>query len=436
MHRNKINKKIYIGITGNIPEYRWNEGKRYKQNRHFYSSIKKYGWNNFDHIILYENLSKKEAEIKEIELIKHYDSTNKEKGYNMQKGGNLYFSKTVYQYDRKSGELIEVWENTVSIEKKLGIPNANISMVCLGNTKTAGGFYFSYVDYGEFLPKSIIEKINKNDCHIRVAQYGLEGNFIRIYNTLSEACAQLNVKKINLKSKTSFGYIWKKLDSNLVNYPEKLSKEEVEIKTNYKKLNKRCCQYDKNGKFIKSFESTVIASKSLGISQSVIASACRGTSLTAGGFYWKYEEENNEIGMDLTVKDLELLKQPKGGKSVIQYDKNGNFIRKFNSITNAANHINCSTNEISKVCMRKNKSVHGFVFRYEDDSITVFDLINIKKHSRKRKVAQYDMNGNCLMIYDSLAQAQRETGTKDTSIVNCCRGKYKSANNFKWEYVN
>lgn len=87
-HVNKINKKKYIGITRQIPSYRWgNDGINYKSSPHFYSAIQKYGWNNFEHNILFSGLSKEAACSKEIELIKKYNTTNKECGYNVMEGG-------------------------------------------------------------------------------------------------------------------------------------------------------------------------------------------------------------------------------------------------------------------------------------------------------------------------------------------------------------
>ena len=82
------NNKVYIGITQQEPKQRWQGGNGYRKNLHFYSAIKKYGWDNFKHIILFDKLTKEEAEKKEIELIKQYDSTNINKGYNILEGGN------------------------------------------------------------------------------------------------------------------------------------------------------------------------------------------------------------------------------------------------------------------------------------------------------------------------------------------------------------
>lgn len=90
-HKNKINGKVYIGITGRIPEERWgHNGCNYKSSPHFYAAIQKYGWDNFEHNILFENLTKEQACIKEQELIKYFNSTDREFGYNATSGGEIF----------------------------------------------------------------------------------------------------------------------------------------------------------------------------------------------------------------------------------------------------------------------------------------------------------------------------------------------------------
>lgn len=87
-HTNKVNGKKYVGMTSQTPEKRWNNGKGYVNNKHFFRAIEKYGWHNFSHEILYTHLNKDEAEQLEIKLIKEYDSANPKKGYNIELGGN------------------------------------------------------------------------------------------------------------------------------------------------------------------------------------------------------------------------------------------------------------------------------------------------------------------------------------------------------------
>jgi group I intron endonuclease len=95
-HTNKVNGLVYIGITCQKPEKRWDKGRGYKPAKdangnekplYFWNAINKYGWDGFDHLILVRGLTKEEAEWLEIQLIAAYDSTDPNKGYNLTKGG-------------------------------------------------------------------------------------------------------------------------------------------------------------------------------------------------------------------------------------------------------------------------------------------------------------------------------------------------------------
>lgn len=87
-HKNKINGKIYFGITSRTPSERWgNNGSYYKSTPHFYSAIQKYGWDNFEHNILYQNITKEEACDIERNLIAKYQTQNRDFGYNILEGG-------------------------------------------------------------------------------------------------------------------------------------------------------------------------------------------------------------------------------------------------------------------------------------------------------------------------------------------------------------
>ena len=94
IHRNKINNKAYIGITSQDPEERWGKsGCGYQEKQPvFYAAIKKYGWDNFEHIIFADDLNKFEAINMEIKLIALFKTNckrykNPEHGYNMTDGG-------------------------------------------------------------------------------------------------------------------------------------------------------------------------------------------------------------------------------------------------------------------------------------------------------------------------------------------------------------
>lgn len=88
-HINKENGKTYVGVTSKQnPNHRWNSGRGYKENPHFYSAIEKYGWDGFDHIIILDGISEADAKSWERALISIWHTQNPQYGYNMTSGGD------------------------------------------------------------------------------------------------------------------------------------------------------------------------------------------------------------------------------------------------------------------------------------------------------------------------------------------------------------
>ena len=86
-HVNKINGKKYVEMTSqSLSERSGNYGTKY-DSPNFRNDIDLYGWDNFEHNIIAEGLTRKEAELLETTLINYLDLKNPEKGYNMRNGG-------------------------------------------------------------------------------------------------------------------------------------------------------------------------------------------------------------------------------------------------------------------------------------------------------------------------------------------------------------
>lgn len=83
------NNKRYIGITCRTLNKRFgSNGVKYKSQL-FGRAIKKYGWDNIQHIVICDGLTKEHAEQLEKDLIAEYQTTNPEFGYNVSIGGNV-----------------------------------------------------------------------------------------------------------------------------------------------------------------------------------------------------------------------------------------------------------------------------------------------------------------------------------------------------------
>lgn len=88
VHINEINGKKYVGQTCKSLEIRsGTNGQGYKRCTYFWHAIQKYGWGNFKHEILYDNLTHEEANKLEKLLIQILRTQNPEYGYNIQNGG-------------------------------------------------------------------------------------------------------------------------------------------------------------------------------------------------------------------------------------------------------------------------------------------------------------------------------------------------------------
>ena len=72
------------------------------------------------------------------------------------------------------------------------------------------------------------------------------------------------------------------------------------MKAGLVKITKRSVnQYDTDSNLIQTFESLDLAKKTTGIDDGAIAKVCKGYRKTAGGFIWKYTDENsNEVELD------------------------------------------------------------------------------------------------------------------------------------------
>lgn len=113
--------KRYIGITCRKPEYRWNNGNGYEANKHFYSAINKYGWDNIKHVIVLSGVSKERACEVEKNLISKFDTTNSEKGYNHSTGGECGSAGVAFTEERrrKIGEAHKGMKHTAEARKKM-----------------------------------------------------------------------------------------------------------------------------------------------------------------------------------------------------------------------------------------------------------------------------------------------------------------------------
>lgn len=142
---------------------------------------------------------------------------------------------------------------------------------------------------------------------------------------------------------------------------------------------------------------------------------------------------SDETGQGNVGRRQEILdkQSKKMGRIVYQYDLDGNFIKEYKGVREAANFLKTSHSYISRCCRGEYKHTGGFIFRY--DKVFV-DKINNPNAVRKL-VVELDELGNEIGRWNSLMDCSRDTKIDNSNISRVCNGVRKSTGGryFKFE---
>ena len=193
-HINKLNGKIYIGKTNNIKR-RW-QLSNYTGCVYLYKAFQKYGWNNFDHIILARCSSEEDAFKFEKQYIEYYNSTDNTKGYNIATGGlGGNCGKPAWNKDTH-GLMPTPWNK--------GIPMSEETRQKVSQAKKGH-------KYG---PQSPEHNRHKAEAHKEaVLQYSLNGKFIKRWKSAVDIQNELSISRKLIsaaihKQSMAKGYLW------------------------------------------------------------------------------------------------------------------------------------------------------------------------------------------------------------------------------------
>lgn len=112
-------------------------------------------------------------------------------------------------------------------------------------------------------------------------------------------------------------------------------------------------------------------------------------------------------------------------KPVYQYDLNGNFIRAYPSIAEAARQLNIKKQNIYKCCHKKHKTANGYQWRQDPN-----DKPGKTTYGQGKRVYQYDLEYNLIKDYPSLAQASRDSEISLSHLKRALYGKITTAGGF------
>lgn len=146
-------------------------------------------------------------------------------------------------------------------------------------------------------------------------------------------------------------------------------------------------------------------------------------------------DDENGLGT-ASGKGKQILKtlHEKSKIQINQYDVNGNFIQSFNSMRDAEKQLGIDHGNISRCCNGIYKHTNGFIFKKETDKIKPEKLTHI--NSIPKKVIEFDLEGNWLNEYYSIAEASKQTKIDAGNISKVCNGKLLKIKNRKFKFKN
>lgn len=343
--RNIVNNKRYIGSSKDIYG-RWTVHLRNLENKkhpndHLQKAWNKYGKENFEFAILEECDENIRYKIEQ-EWCDLFEAYNPDKGYNIAKvvtcGTNRFTmddiknGKSKISYDQFN-KILDLLINTnmpmTQIADEVGVSKILVHNIYYHSSYKGitEGLVFKKRD----IPQSakltqnevgeIINKLKNNYSVLEIAEeYKVEPH--AIYDIR------------NHKS-------WKE-------YTRDIEFPQIEGTIKHKPLKNGVKQFDLSGNLIGKYRTLVEAEQATNICFVGIANVCRGTGMTAGGFVWRYGDD------DFNKYPIEKTK-PKTSIPVDQY-KNGQYIQTFASISEAAKVTGAK--QIGRV-LKNNKGTSG-----------------------------------------------------------------------------
>ena len=118
------------------------------------------------------------------------------------------------------------------------------------------------------------------------------------------------------------------------------------------------------------------------------------------------------------------------GKKVYQFTLDKQFIKEYSSVNEASRETNITRENIKLVCQKKRDSTGNFIWSFTKD------LILRESKRQQKEVYQYDFKLNFIKKYESVSEAEKQTGVNASNISKAALNKRQRAGKYIWDYNN
>lgn len=292
---NLCNGKFYIGVHRTNPNtfdgyigcgiYRASQATK---DYVLHKAVRKYGYENFKRTIIkiFPDNEEGRKQAFELEAILVNETLLKSKStYNTALGESTTenLMKTVYMFDL-NGNYLRSFKSAREAAAYIQPDNqdnarAAIKNNCLGTTSSSYGYFWSYTKEFTYINERMKE----------VAQYTINGKFLRTFKSITEAEVALSLNNITqaiYKKGSAGGYQWRYFEGDTSDIPTL-----VNVKT--KNLFLPIIMFDKSGKIIKKFDCVKqCVNEYPELSASQINRVLNKTIKSHKGYTFKYQDDD------------------------------------------------------------------------------------------------------------------------------------------------
>lgn len=339
---NKTNGKIYIGSSQNLRTRYFKHIGLLKNNKHhsnhFQNAWNKYGENNFNYEIV--------ECVEKIEFL-----LNREQYYL----DNLLFAN---EYINKLNSKF----------LKLGYNINPSASNRLGTTQNL---------------ESIQKSVKNNPNRKEILQYDFNGNFIKEWNSGSEASRELQLTKTGISKCCNhnseycgnFIFIFSdELDLN-IDYLNSLKENPYikkvwnkGLKIEREKNNFDFILFDRYGRYVDLFKFQKEICNEIQCTSANLSKA-KNKKIVKNYYIFDINYEYDPIINDVRKESEKIFNLNISGNKILLYDIFGEFITSFNSVREASILTELNENSIYNVLCKKRKQVKGYIFKYNEDIV-------------------------------------------------------------------
>ena len=246
-----------------------------------------------------------------------------------------------------------------------------------------------------------------------VYQFDLKGTLIKKWESIKSITDYYNCNKdqirICINEKRSF-------KSSYWSDEEVINLSEYRISTHGKVF-----QYTASGEFLNSFEDVKEASIKLDLDRQAITNAVYNRTVYSGYYFLRESEDINQLLKDKSGKIL------KSTIPVHRYTISGVYDRSYKSIAEAVRDNNKTSWQSIKKAIKNETEYAGYRWSYDK-----YPTIQKYRELKPVKIAQYDLSGNLIKIWDSVSECKKEF----PSCQRVCRKERRSTKGYVFEYIS